>query len=120
MANKSNNTIKKKLIERVGACELCGNTRNLEVHHIIPLMFQTPAVNLDVEDNMLVVCKKCHGLLTPKGLLSSLGMHRKSSGEPLRRFYKAIENEDFSLGACDVVDLAHDMANEYIDLLKGR
>lgn len=120
MSNIRNDTLKKRLLRQVSACELCGNTRNLEVHHIIPIMFQTPAVNLDVEDNMIVLCKKCHGMLTPKGILTKLGMHRKFVAEPLIRFYKAIEDEEGYLDACDVVDLAHQMAEEYIELLKGR
>lgn len=68
----SDRGIKNKLLKKYTCCELCGDTRNLEVHHIIPLSVGGP----DIEDNMIVVCYKCHALLTPKSVLTKLGIQR--------------------------------------------
>lgn len=58
---------------RFTCCELCGSRKSLEVHHIIPISFGGP----DTEENMIVVCGKCHFLLTPKSLLTKLGIQQR-------------------------------------------
>lgn len=55
-------------------CELCGSDRGLEIHHIIPVVFG----GTDDKDNLLCVCKKCHALLTPTGLLAKQGQRVKN------------------------------------------
>lgn len=56
--------------DRGGRCELCGCVRNLEIHHIIPTVCGGP----DIEENKIVLCDVCHFKLTPKGLLTKIGM----------------------------------------------
>jgi len=60
------------MIKKKDACELCGSTRGLEVHHIIPRCVG----GSDSEDNIITVCVKCHGILTPKSELTRLGIQR--------------------------------------------
>ena len=52
-----NNKLKKKIKERDGnCCQLCGETKKLEVHHI------DYDKNNNNEDNLITLCKKCHGI----------------------------------------------------------
>lgn len=76
----------KKFCNEIGKCELCGSRRNLEVHHMIPMvcepldsmmMPKSGPIKLDVEDNWIVLCSACHSRLTPKKLLTRLGIYRK-------------------------------------------
>lgn len=78
-------TDQKKFCDEIGKCELCGSRRNLEVHHMIPMvcepvdsmrMLQSGSIKLDVEDNWIVLCSACHSRLTPKKLLTRLGIYR--------------------------------------------
>lgn len=55
-------------------CELCGSQRKLEVHHIIPIV----ANGDDDKDNLIVLCEKCHGILTPKSYLTRYGQKKKT------------------------------------------
>ncbi len=90
-------------------CELCGSGRDLQVHHIIPVVLGGP----DVEENLIVVCAGCHAKLTPHGLLSSMGIERVRSS-PFRelqyQFYKSCdeyERLDF-VETCDILDATID------------
>ena len=60
----------KKYLKEISRCELCGSPKALELHHIIPTAFGGP----DVKDNWIAICSGCHGKLTPRGLLISMGM----------------------------------------------
>ena len=72
------------LIKDVGQCELCGSRRNLQVHHIVPLVIDIPGVDLNDESNLVVVCSKCHGVLTPKNILTRIGLHKaKANGKQI-------------------------------------
>lgn len=62
-------TKKKRLLLQHDRCELCGDQRGLEVHHIIPRV----CGGSDELDNLIVICRKCHGVLTPKAELTRLG-----------------------------------------------
>ena len=50
---------RREFVARIGRCELCGSTRNLECHHIIPLAVAPDDLDLDVPDNCLCVCGTC-------------------------------------------------------------
>ena len=58
-----------KTVELSGKCELCGNTENLEAHHIIPVAYGGP----ETEDNLICVCQACHKKLTPTSILVKKG-----------------------------------------------
>lgn len=74
-----------KYIDEIGRCELCGSRKNLQLHHIIPLVCEPlgwenvlkKPVQLDIEDNWIVVCSSCHSKLTPKNLLTKYGLNKK-------------------------------------------
>lgn len=68
-ANVRDQTIMKKIRE-IGQCELCGSHRELQAHHIIPIVLGGD----DSYENLLCVCKKCHSLLTPHKLLTKIGI----------------------------------------------
>lgn len=52
-----NNKLKKKIKERDGnCCQLCGETKKLEVHHI------DYDKNNNEENNLITLCRKCHGI----------------------------------------------------------
>lgn len=77
-----NDSLRQKMLSNTDRCELCGYKRNLEVHHIIPLVFSTEELDLDVEDNMIVICQGCHSKLTPRRLLTKKGINvAKSNGK---------------------------------------
>jgi hypothetical protein len=94
-------------------CELCGSKKNLQLHHIIPLVTSIVGLNLDVQDNYICVCSSCHAKLTPKNLITKYGMSRKRFLTEKRRleyyFYKNIgdkqEKEEYPLSACDIMDI---------------
>lgn len=67
---KISRAIVAQLTEQAGACELCGSKRNLDVHHIIPVA----CGGTDDQDNLIVVCKHCHGALTPQSALTKTGI----------------------------------------------
>ena len=97
-----------KFVNKVGKCELCGNTRNLQLHHIVPLCVQDrlPFINLDVEDNYLVVCQKCHTLLTPRNLLTKIGLNKsKHEVERYRAFYEEINEYDGHISTEECLDV---------------
>ena len=62
--------IRDEKIQKIGKCELCGNTYGLELHHIIPRC----CGGGDDEDNLILVCGKCHAMLNPKKDLVKIGI----------------------------------------------
>lgn len=100
-----------KVLKHSAECELCGSKKGIEVHHIIPVCLADQLnVDLDVEENMIVLCQKCHSLLTPKGLLTKIGIQRvkgdNKNSEKIERFYQTIDdNVENRLSACDVIDI---------------
>lgn len=76
--------IKQQLLEEVGKCELCGSTRELELHHVIPVV----CGGSDSPENLILVCKKCHALLTPKSELTRIGLKKAKQGT---KFVSAID-----------------------------
>ena len=61
-------------------CELCGSPRDLQAHHIIPVICGGP----DTIENILCVCRKCHVLLTPTSLLTKIALSKSEAqlGQP--------------------------------------
>lgn len=82
---------KRKFINEVGKCELCGSKRNLQLHHMIPRTCENEFVNLDVEDNWLCVCGSCHAKLTPKNLLVKYGISKAKLGN--KELAKKLNND---------------------------
>ena len=54
----------RRLHLRWRSCSLCGATRDLSLHHILP---RRPHLGDDVEDNLVMLCgdgvRGCHGLI---------------------------------------------------------
>lgn len=97
------NTLRRRLIEEAGKCELCGSRRGLDIHHIIPRVCGGP----DLEENLIVVCAGCHGKLTPKTLLTKYGQHKQDQlSDLVDHFYEVIraeEEDGVHLSAKDVI-----------------
>ena len=113
MERKQNRTML-KLRREINNCELCGSSRNLEVHHIIPVVFGGPE---DDEENMIVVCKKCHALLTPHRILSKEGIKRAMApgafSDLYREFYETLGEFEGDFDKFDMFDLFDDLTNKY-------
>ena len=77
----------RKVMKENDRCELCGSTRELEAHHIIPRVLG----GRDVPENILCVCKKCHCLLTPKSELTKIGQHKSDGASFAAQFYRHFE-----------------------------
>ena len=100
----------KKLLSETDKCELCGNRRRLEVHHIIPVSYGGPE---DDTDNMIVICEICHTKLTPKNILIKHGMDKGLSEIVIWRIYKrfyelmndVVFSEDFDPRGLDEYDI---------------
>ena len=102
-------SVHKKFIESAGRCEMCGSRRNLQLHHIIPMVCENGSMDLDVEDNWICVCSSCHAKLTPKNLLTKYGLRKKfPTTNPKYKFYKEL-NELAEAGeklcVCDVLNV---------------
>ena len=104
----------KQYVSRHPVCELCGSSKTLECHHIIPLCMEEYGVDFDVEDNYIAVCGKCHALLTPRRLLTRFGIERCKYGDDIKskiplEFYTQIgeflDKENCSPSAADIMDI---------------
>lgn len=108
------NAAMRKLLHDAKKCELCGYTRGLEVHHIIPVSFGGPEEDAD---NMIVICRKCHSLLTPRSILTKAGIERAMGLNPLQRLYKefytTLDKLDGHLDVMDAFDLFDKLTDEY-------
>lgn len=98
------------VINEVGCkCELCGSTRNIEVHHVIPRCCQIDGVDIDDNDNLLVVCSSCHSKLTPKRMLVKYGLERvKKQGKLLHKFYEIVQEqigENGGISSVEIMDI---------------
>lgn len=92
--------IKRQLLENVGKCELCGSSRGLELHHIVPVV----CGGSDSPENLILVCKKCHALLTPKSELTKIGLKKAKEG-PLVSAWDFYEELDAYEGDFDWRDM---------------
>ena len=70
MAKREQTVNMRKVIQENVKCELCGSRRNLEAHHIIPIVYGGD----DSLENLLCVCASCHVKLTPRSLLTKKGI----------------------------------------------
>lgn len=62
----------KDYLNEYNVCELCGRSRPLQLHHVVPLCAGGP----DIIENWIAICEPCHNRLTPKGILTKLGLER--------------------------------------------
>lgn len=52
-------TVRKRFLSDHNKCEVCGTTKDLEVHHIVPVHID-PTLELE-ESNLITLCgKSCH------------------------------------------------------------
>ena len=91
MANRQHTAAMTRVVEEAGRCELCGSRRGLEAHHIIPVVCGGD----DREENLICVCQCCHARLTPRNLLTSLG---------LKKLKAKNEKRDFKIMLYDKID----------------
>lgn len=100
----------------INRCELCGSKRNLEVHHIIPIICGGD----NESDNLIAICGNCHTRLTPKRILTRIGLWSEDGKTEVtkmrfHRFFKKIEEQnDGTLSASDVLDMVIELENEMI------
>jgi len=59
--NSSKVLMWKKKVKKVGKCDICGSTENLEAHHIIPWEYSITG-RTDI-NNGQCLCKKCHSMI---------------------------------------------------------
>lgn len=112
---RTQSALMRELLSENEKCELCGSKRSLEVHHIIPIV----CGGEESADNMIVICSKCHALLTPKGLLTRIGLNKASSKNLISTlsysFYKklntTVENRE-RLDAFLIMDLFDETVGE--------
>lgn len=106
---KRDQSLVRRMLQENQTCELCNRTSGLDVHHIIPLSCTLGSVNLDTEENMIVLCQRCHSRLTSRRLLTMLGVEKtKFDAHLLLDFYEKIQPEVD--GCSEVCDYADDMA----------
>ena len=110
----------RQLLREHSCCELCGDQRNLEVHHIIPVC----CGGSDNIDNLIVVCGCCHAKLTPKRELTKVGIDKVRVADVLHRmsyrFYELAGQLMFSedsneLTGYDWPDVFDVLIGEFID-----
>ena len=97
------------VVNDAGRCELCGSKRGLESHHIIPKVCGGD----DSEENLICVCQRCHTILTPRALLTKLGLKKKREliiiADFKLAFYEKVEeklkNNDYGIASIlDAID----------------
>lgn len=95
------------------ACELCGSKRNLQLHHLIPMVCANGYCDIDVEDNWLCVCSVCHAKLTPKNLLTKYGLGKVKMknyyNDRTIMFYDRLNQYAGDLDVIDVLDVFDDV-----------
>lgn len=99
-------------------CELCGSTRNIEVHHIIPRCCEIDGININDKDNLLVVCSACHSKLTPKTMLVKYGLEKaRRQGKLLHRFYEMVEKqteENDGISSVEIMDIVDSVFGDVV------
>ena len=90
----------RELAKEHDKCELCGDKRNLEVHHIIPVC----CWGSESTDNLIVLCGSCHAKLSPKSELVRAGiMHKRIVPDTIHNFHVKIY-ETAEQRICDDID----------------
>lgn len=99
-------------------CELCGSTRNIEVHHIIPRCCEIDGVNINDKDNLLVVCSACHSKLTPKAMLVKYGLEKaKRQGKLLHKFYEMVDEyieDNDGISSVEIMDIVESVFGDVV------
>ena len=99
-------------------CELCGSTRNIEVHHIIPRCCEIDGVNINDKDNLLVVCSACHSKLTPKAMLVKYGLEKaKMQGKLLHKFYEIVDEyieDNDGISSVEIMDIVESVFSDVV------
>lgn len=116
MSKRTQTEPMKQILREAKRCELCGSSRTLEAHHIIPLVCGGP----DSLDNLVAVCGKCHAILTPRSALCKMGIEQAKYGSSLRRmavhFYERIgcflDSNNGLAGATDIMDIFDEVIDE--------
>lgn len=111
MGKRITTPLMKEIVERAKRCELCGSTKSLEAHHIIPVC----CGGEDCEENLICVCQRCHALLTPRHLLCKIGIQKakdfdKHQKEKIR-LYELIQKHFDESGYCS--DSIYDAIEEW-------
>ena len=118
MRKQTDEEFRKQMMAKYKVCELCGGKRGLEVHHLIPKVCELKSHNLDTEDNCIVVCTKCHAMLTPRKELQKYGIEKaKYFTRLLGEFYERIGKNEDCVNAVDVCDLVDDLCHEICDFV---
>lgn len=119
---KRNFYVMKKLEEKIQKCELCDSSYGIEVHHIVPIALGGE----DSEENMIVLCRRCHARLTPTKTLTKaalkirrdINIKQHEFGEDMKEAFhilvKMVEDkQQFSFQGYDICG-AHD---KLVDIL---
>lgn len=108
----------KRCVEEAGRCELCGSRRSLEAHHIIPVAIQ----DIDSPENLICVCGSCHSKLTPRSLLTKIGLNKarcETYGDVLRwDLRKFCSQNNFEVDIHELLDWLYDKAFPQLDAIK--
>lgn len=101
-------------------CELCGSTRNIEVHHIIPRCCEIDGININDKDNLLVVCSACHSKLTPKAMLVKYGLEKaKRQGKLLHKFYEMVDEyieDNDGISSVEIMDIVESVFGDVVSV----
>lgn len=107
-----------QLINERGKCELCADTRGLQVHHIIPKVCELGDENLDDPENLIVVCRSCHAKLTPHKLLTVHGLKKVRYITPISRmageFLERVQREEPET-ASEVIEIYNSVLRQYMN-----
>lgn len=82
MGNREHTKMMTQVVEDAGRCELCGSKRGLEAHHIIPVVCGGD----DSDENLICVCQMCHARLTPRRVLTKLGIKKAKTRSEKQRW----------------------------------
>lgn len=85
-------TIRKYHIDSQPHCQACGNYKNLEVHHIIPVNVDR-SKELDPE-NLITLCKTCHFVF---GHLMDWNSWNTEVINDCRVYYKKVINKPYNI-----------------------
>ena len=94
-------------------CELCGSTRGLEVHHIIPRCAKIESLDINDKDNLIIVCSSCHAKLTPRSYLTKYGQHKAyDSTKKMQNFWSRLSEFEDCVDVDDILDIVIDVFGE--------
>lgn len=116
------NYLYRTMRDEIGKCELCGSKRDLEMHHIVPLSLIEDNPYADTQENLLCVCGKCHALLTPRKVLTSIGVRKainRNSNQKVIEFYKKLNEITGNGDALTVEEILNIFDTIFIDKKQG-